>query len=313
MTQTALRDRVGLVVAGNTAPEAIDTIVAAEDAGVTQVWMTQGPVIDSLSIFAAAASRTKSVRLGTSIVPFYPRHPLVMAQQAITINDIAPGRLRLGIGPSHRPIIEGVYGLDLTAPMAYQREYVEVLRAALWEGNIDHHGRFFNVTFTEPRTTQVPILISALREGAFRLAGEVSDGAISWICPVPYLLKTGLPALKAGAESKQRTAPPLVAHVIIALNNDRSLGIEKGRQMLNYYKVLPFYANMFADAGFPVTDGNISDGLVDSLVITGNEAAITARIQELLSSGLDELIVTQLAVTDEADEQKRLMRLIGQL
>jgi len=86
---------------------------------------------DALTTFAAAAAKTSTIRLGTSIVPTYPRHPLILAQQALALYDIAPGRLRLGIGPSHRSIIEDTYGLQQRTPLAHLREYVEVLRAAL--------------------------------------------------------------------------------------------------------------------------------------------------------------------------------------
>src|SRR5947207_1775386 len=81
---------------------------------------------------------------------------------------------------------------------------------------VDYHGNYFNVNTSTPRTPRVPILISALREGAFRLAGEISDGAISWLCPVPYLLNKALPALHEGAEASKRPAPPLVAHILVA-------------------------------------------------------------------------------------------------
>ena len=105
-------------------------------------------------------------------MPTYPRHPLDLAQQALSLYDIAHGRLRLGIGPSHQAIIEGIYGLSQTTPLAHLREYVKVLRAALWEGKVDHHGQFFNVVVTLPRTTQTPVLISTLGKKAFQLAGE---------------------------------------------------------------------------------------------------------------------------------------------
>src|SRR5687768_3031527 len=124
----SVRDRVGLVVAGADSRQVVDRIIAAEAAGVPRVWMTQGAAApDTLSIFAAAAVRTTSIGLGTAIVPTYPRHPITLAQQALAIVDLAPGRLRLGVGPSHRPIIEGVYGLSLDAPMAHLREYVAIL------------------------------------------------------------------------------------------------------------------------------------------------------------------------------------------
>ena len=217
------RERVGLVVNGSNAAIAVKTIVAAEAAGVRQIWMAQPPVLpDVLTMFAAAATRTSTVRLGTSITPTYPRHPLVLAQQVLALNDLAPDRLRLGIGPSHRFIIEDIYGLQQKTPLAHLREYVEVLRAALWQGKVDHHGHFYNVIATLPRTSQIPILISTLGKLAFQLAGQIADGALTWVCPVPYLLHTGLPALRTSAAAVGRSPPPLVAHVLVAITEDRA-------------------------------------------------------------------------------------------
>ena len=254
------------------------------------------------------------MRLGTSIVQTYPRHPLVLAQQALALYDIAPGRLRLGIGPSARFIIEATYGLQQRTPLAHLREYVEVLRAALWEGKVDHHGHFYNVVVTLPRTSQIPVLISTLGKKAFQLAGQIADGALSWACPVPYLLHTGIPALHTSAAAAGRSAPPLVAHVPVVLNEDRHSVLSAGHRYLDFYAKFPFYANMFSDAGFQVTtDQTVPDALVDSLVISGNEATVTARFTELLAAGLDELNVALLPITDASDEQSRLMHLIGQL
>ena len=312
--QQSLRERIGLAIFGPDANAVVSSIVAAEAAGIQQIWMTQStPLPDTLTIFAAASMKTTHIRMGTSIVPTYPRHPLALSQQALTLGDLAPNRLRLGVGPSHRPIIEGVYGLPMPSPLENLREYVSVLRATLWEGNVDFHGRFYNVKSTFPRTPRTPILISALREGAFHLAGEISDGAISWVCPVPYLLDKALPALRAGAEKSGRTAPPLVAHIPVALSQDRQAVIAASRKQLGRYGRLPFYASMFADAGFPVSDGNMSDALFDSLVVSGDEATVTSRLAELLSKGLDELLVMPITVANAEDEQTRLARLIGQM
>ncbi len=258
--------------------------------------------------------------MGTAIIPIYLRHPLALAQQALAIDDIAPGRFRLGIGPSHRPLIEGVYGLSQSTPLAYMREYLQVLRASLWEGKVNHHGHFFNVVVASmSRTAKIPLLISTLGEKAFLLAGEISDGALSWLCPVQYLLKTGLPALRKAAvsSSSSRSEPPLVAHVLVALSQDGPLILEKGHEMLGYYAKLPFYAKMFTDAGFPITtDGNetiVPDALVNSLVISGSESTVASRFKELLDAGLGELMVTIVPIADPRDEQTRLMHLIGRL
>ncbi|MFL5628725.1 MAG: LLM class flavin-dependent oxidoreductase [Ktedonobacteraceae bacterium] len=314
-SHSSARARIGLAIEKREAMAAISAIADAEAAGVEQVWMTQSPpTLDTLTLFAAAATRTKHIRMGTSIVPTYPRHPLVLAQQALTVSDLAPGRLRLGVGPSHRPSIEGVYGLQQTAPLAHLSEYVAVLRAALWEGRVDYHGNYFNVTATLPRTASIPILISALREGAFHLAGEIADGAISWLCPVPYLLNKALPALRAGARARGRPTPPLVAHILVALNEDEKVAQDAARKRIQYYTALPFYARMFADAGFPVTpDGTGLEALARSLVVYGNEAAIARQLTELLAQGLDELLVLLVPVQDASHELGQLVRLIGSM
>jgi alkanesulfonate monooxygenase SsuD/methylene tetrahydromethanopterin reductase-like flavin-dependent oxidoreductase (luciferase family) len=217
-----------------------------------------------------------------------------MAQQALAIHDLAPGRQRLGISPSPRPIIEGSYGLPMPSPLAYLREYVGVLRDLLGKGSIEHHGTFFNITATS-RTAPVPLLVSALGQTAFHLAGEISDGALSWVCPVPYLLKEALPSLRAGAAAQSRPAPPLVAHVVVALSTDEAAVQAQARQFLSRYTKLPFYAHMFEQAGLPVTaDGAGLDGLVKELVIAGDETTVRERLAGLLTEGLDELLVHPL-------------------
>lgn len=309
------RERVGLAVARLDTATLVQTIIAAEAAGVRQVWSTQSPLqADTLTAFAAAAVQTSAVRLGTAIVPTYPRHPLTMASQALALNDLAPGRLRLGIGSSHRPIIEGTYGMQMSKPLEHLREYVQVVRAALWTGRVDYQGEYFQVKATLPRTAPVPILTSVLRERAFELAGEIADGALSWLCPVPYLLKTGLPALRASARRQGRPAPPLVAHVLVAISDDRPAVLQATRVQIQSYGRLPFYASMFADAGHPVgPQGTMPDDLIESLVISGSAATIADRLRELLASGLDELLAMLVPVQQAESEMPQLMRLLGQL
>ncbi len=224
------RERVGLAVARLPTTTLVKTIVAAEEAGVRQLWSTQSPLHpDTLTVFAAAAVQTSAIRLGSAIIPTYPRHPLTMSAQALALSDLAPGRLRLGLGSSHKPTIEGIYGIALVEPLEYLREYVEIVRAALWDGKVDHQGRFFTVKGTLPSTAPLPVLTSVLREHAFLLAGEISDGALSWLCPVPYLLQRGLPALRAGAQLQRRPTPPLIAHVLAAISEDRPAVIQATR------------------------------------------------------------------------------------
>jgi F420-dependent oxidoreductase-like protein len=308
------RERIGVSVGAPDVQTLLRTIDEAEAAGVIQLWMTQNPTsLDTLTVFAAAFTRTQRVRLGTSIVPTYPRHPLALAQQAATVNALGPGRLRLGVGTSHRPSIEGTYGLPMVTPLAHLREYVGVLRAVLWMGEVDHEGQFFTARAKLNQTPRLPILIAALGEQAYRLAGEVSDGAISWNSPPSYLRDVALPALRVGAASAGRQIPPLVAHIWVALSDDKEAVVTTAKQTLAGSGRLPFYANMFAAAGYPLEGGVVSDALVEQLVVHGAEDTVAQRLTELLDSGLDELLLTVVPAGDVVVAQMRLFQLIARL
>ena len=279
-------------------------------------WTTQGGLApDALVMLAVAASQTDHIGLGTAVVPTYPRHPTALASQAMVVSRLAGDRFRLGIGPSHRPTMEDLFGLPMSRPLQHLREYLTVLRALLWQGSADFDGVHFKVHarlppgVTPPRT---PLLISALRTGAFRLAGELADGAISWMCPVPYLLTAARPALQEGARAAGRAAPTLIGHVPVALHEDRARTRAAARQQFSTYGRLPFYAGMFRDAGYPVgEDGALPDTLLDELVVSGSEATVLERLQAVQASGVDELIVTPLAVADAEAEERALLRLLG--
>jgi F420-dependent oxidoreductase-like protein len=313
-----IQERVGLNVDGANAAAAVNTIVAAENAGVRQIWMTQPPNFpDVLTTIAAAAAKTSSINLGTSIVPTYPRHPLVLAQQALAVHDLAPGRLRLGIGPSHSVVIENIYGLQHSKPLAHLHEYADVLRTALWDGKVSHHGDFYNVEAALVRAAQIPVLISTLGKMAFQLAGLIADGALTWVCPIQYLLQTGLPALRSSAAAVGRSAPTLVAHIPVVLSEDRASILSAGHRHLDFYAKITFYANMFSNAGFQITsDQKVPDTLIDNLVVSGNETTIAARFTELLGTGISELMISLLPITGAGEDEKQqaqLMHMIGRL
>lgn len=308
--------RAGLVIRRPNPVATLAAIKAAEERGVPAVWSTVGGVApDAVTLFAAAAVQTTQITLGTSIVPTYPRHPAMLASQAIAVAGLAPGRFRLGVGPSHRPTIEGAFGLPMGKPLDHLREYVTVLRDLLWTGRTDFAGTYFTVHLEVPASItppRVPIMISALRSNAFRLAGEVADGAISWICPVPYLIGTALPAMRAGAGAANRPVPPLVGHVPVAMSTDRQEVREATRAQFAIYGRLPFYAGMFADAGFPVGDGGaLSDALLDSLVVAGEPDTIQERLAEIQAAGVNELIVTVVPVRDAEAEEAALALLLA--
>src|SRR5207253_957553 len=191
--------RVGVAVGGDKVNDVLAAIERAEQLGLHAAWMTTGGArLDSITIFAAAALRTQHIKLGTSIVPTFPRHPLVMVQQAQVVAQLAPGRFRLGVGPSHRPTIEAM-GLPFTSPLGHLRKYLRILKALLQQGRADMDGTYYKAHETISEPLDLPVMASALQRGSFELCGEDADGAISWICPGTYLRDVALPAMRAGA------------------------------------------------------------------------------------------------------------------
>lgn len=287
-----------------------------DEAGVQTAWQTAGGTRpDSLTLMAAAAVTTNTIQMGTSIVPTYPRHPTVLSNQAKVIESLAPGRLRLGVGPSHRPMIERRLGIPMGKPLTHLREYVTVLRRLLREEDVDFHGEFLNVSLpASPSAVRIEseILVSALSENAFRLAGEIADGAISWVAPVPYLIDTALPALRDGAARANRAAPPIIAHVPVAVTSDRSKALEASGKMFGGYGSLPFYAKMFVAAGLPVgSDNRTSTEAIDELTVSGSPDAIRTQLEAILDKGIGELLVSHVPVDDEAAERRELGRILA--
>lgn len=313
----SLGERVGISVQPADPATLVANIVEIEDAGVDHVWVAFGPLgyPDVLTTLAAAAARTSHLKLGTSIVQITSRHPVLMAQQVLSLTSLAPGRLRLGIGGTGLPqMAKSIYGIEMDAPLAYLREYIQVLRPLLEQGEIHHQGRYFTVDASLQGSSQVPLFVSALGVGAFRLAGEVADGALPFITPIPYMLNTALPALSAGAAAAARPRPPVVAHVPVAFTEDRATALQAGRQALSIYPTLPAYRKMFIAAGFTEQDTHpISERLIESLVVFGNEGKIKDRVLELLATDIDALALSLVPVSDVAQEGVRLARLVGRL
>jgi alkanesulfonate monooxygenase SsuD/methylene tetrahydromethanopterin reductase-like flavin-dependent oxidoreductase (luciferase family) len=311
----SLRERVGLSVVPTNPATLIATLVEIEEAGVDHIWVGSPPWNpDLLTTLAAAAMRTTRLKLGTAIVQIFSHHPVQLAQQALSLNALAPGRLRLGIGTSSPVFAKSVYGVEMESPLSYLREYAQVLRPLLQQGEIHHQGRYFTTDVSLQTSSQIPLFIAALGPGAFRLAGEVADGALPVMCPIPYLLKTALPAMSAGATAAGQERPLIVAWVPIAFTKDRATALQVGRQAMSIYPTRSVYRKMFVAAGFSQQEiDTVSDSFIESLLVFGDESKIRDHLLELLSMGIDELTIGLFPVSDAAQEVSHLARLIGQL
>lgn len=310
----SLSDRIGFSIGGSNIAALLTTIQQAEQAGVRQIWMTQGPTsLDALTVYAAAMMQTQSIRLGTSIVPTYPRHPLALMQHAYTVDALSPGRLRLGVGTSHRPVIERTYGDPMPRPLSHLKSYVSVLHQASHHGVVDWHDEWFTARAQWPQAPRIPVLVATLGESAYHQAGMISDGAISWNTPLSFLHNTALPALAAGATAANRPRPPLIAHAWVSLHPDADAVIAATLDTVSGYARLPFYANMFASAGYAVHDGVVDPALAQALVMHGDESAIRDRLAQFFASGIDEVLLTVVNIGDVHDGQRRLFEMVGRM
>src|SRR5213593_3258960 len=171
-----------------------------EALGYDSAWVTHGLGRDSFVVLAAYGAATSRLGLGNGVVPVYPRHPVAMAQAALTLSELTGGRFRLGIGVSHRTTMEASLGLTLREPLAVTREYVAVLRGALG-GATAFEGRHYKVNWSlaiPERPPAPPIYLAALSRKMLELAGEIADGVVLWLCSPGYVRDVAVPALARG-------------------------------------------------------------------------------------------------------------------
>src|ERR1700712_1785969 len=193
----------------------------AEELGFATGWVPHIPwSLDGLTALALAGQVTNRIELGTAVMPTYPRHPLAMAQQAMSTQAATDGRLVLGIGPSHPVVIESMHGLEDSRPAHHTREYVEVLRSAFsGSGHVEHQGEFFAFSsmLTVPGSTPAPIMIAALAPKMLQLAGELTDGTITYWANERAIGEHIVPGITAAAEGAARPAPRVVVGLPVAV------------------------------------------------------------------------------------------------
>jgi len=298
------------------APATVRAVIQAERSGIDAVWLPAVPMaFDPLTLLGTIAACTNRIVVGTGIVPTYPRHPATLVSQVLAIAPFARDRLRIGLGSSHPFIIEGMLGLPFHPPLAHLREYVGVVRGLLEAGQLDFSGKYFRVRAAlAAAPVRVPLAISALRARMFRLAGEISDGALSAWCPIPYLLGTALPELARGARAAGRPRPPLVANVPIVWSSDGAAVRAAGRAALGPYLVAPAYAEMFQAAGFAIPESLVPpDALIDALFVWGTPAQIADRLRAIRRAGVDELMITLHPASDPDKELALAFHTLGGL
>lgn len=235
---------IGTEPIGTPAEPAIlaEQAAAAESAGFPAAWCVHfSRGVDSLSALLAAGKRTSSIDLGVGVVPVYPRHPVALAQQAATVQALVGGRLTLGVGVSHRPVIEQMHGLPYAKPAAYMREYLSVLRPMLHEGSAVFEGEFFRVEaeFAVPGTSPVSVLVGGLSPNMVRAAGEVGDGVVTWLAGRRTLDSQIVPGVQQAARDADRPPARVVAALPVAVADDVGAARETANATFARYGGLP--------------------------------------------------------------------------
>ena len=284
------------ITPGREFADAAELVRRAEALGYESVWVTHGLGRDSFLVLAAYGAATTRLGLGNGVVPIYPRHPVAMAQAALTLAELTGGRFTLGIGVSHRETMATMFGLELKDPLGVMREYVAVLRGALGDG-ASFEGEHFTARWSlaiPARPAPPRIYLAALSRKMLELAGEIADGAILWLCPPAYVRDVAVPALERGRARAGKTLDgfDVVAAVPLAVTDDPAGARAAFRGELARYLVLPFYRAMLEASGLGDgvrafdRDGTVPDSFADALGAVGDAAAARAYVAAYRRAGI---------------------------
>src|SRR3954451_6168756 len=242
------------ISAGRSLDGALKRVRRADGLGFDSVYTTHVAGRDSLALLMAYASVSERARLGTGVVPIFSRTPVTMAQAAATIDELSGGRMVLGLGVSHQVTVENWYGAKIEKPVSQMREYVAIVRAIL-RSEAPPEGEFFKTKFQcmgyEPRP-DLPIYVAALSPNMLRLAGEIADGVMLWLCNPEYIRDVVVPTVREGRERAGKTLEgfDILPAVTVALTDDPDAARAAMRQELVTYASLPFYRAMLERSGF---------------------------------------------------------------
>jgi alkanesulfonate monooxygenase SsuD/methylene tetrahydromethanopterin reductase-like flavin-dependent oxidoreductase (luciferase family) len=269
------------ISAGRSLDDAIARAKRADELGFDSVYTTHIAARDSLIVLTAYAAATERVRVGTGVLPIFSRTPVATAQSAATIDEYSGGRMVLGLGVSHQVTVENWFDAEISKPVSQMREYAEIVRAIL-RGDEPPAGAFFKTQFAfmgYPPRPELPIYVAALSPNMLRLAGEIGDGVMLWLCSPEYIREVVIPEVSKGRErgGKSLDGFDVVAAVPAALTDDRDAVLETMRGDLVTYMSLPFYRAMLERSGFEEEIAAFDEGMAAGDVERA-KAAISERM-----------------------------------
>lgn len=303
---------------GRSLGSALDRVRLAEQLGYHSAFTTHLAGRDSLTVLGAYANVTETIKLGTGVLPIYSRTPVATAQQAVTIDEMAGGRLTLGIGVSHRVTVENWYGAEIGKPVSEMRDYVAILRAILAGEDPPESETWmtrFHFLGMQPRA-DMPIYLAGLSPKMLELAGEVADGVVLWLCNPDYIRDFVVPHVQAGRERAGKSVDgfDIVAAVPTAVTDEVDGARATLRADLAPYFLLPFYRKMIERSGYEADvklfdeamergDGSaatiaISDGFLENLAAIGPPDIAAAAVERYRDAGATSPCIGAVPGTD---------------
>ena len=289
--------RIGLFLVDPREASEIDTLVDriadAEARGFRSAWLANIRGLDALTALASAGRQTREIELGTFVVPTYPRHPSALAQQALTVQAAAQGRLTLGIGLSHRVSMETALGFDWSHPIRHMREYLTCLRPLLAGEEVSYAGEEFRLNgyqLTVPGAAPPPILVAALGPQMLQLTGRLADGTAIWMGGPRYIADHVRPAITRAAEEAGRPAPRIVAGLPVCVTDRAEVVRQRAASAYERYGQLPSYR--------AILDREGAAGPADVALI-GREDEVTEGLHKLATAGATDLAAAIFAPRGE--------------
>jgi F420-dependent oxidoreductase-like protein len=281
------------MIRGMTIDEIIENVQRDREAGYVSAWLTDAAGMEPLTTLAVLGRAVPDVELGTAVVRTLPRHPMVMAQQAMTVNAIVGGRLALGIGPSHRPAVENGWGLSFDRPIARMRDYLSVLAALVHDGSVAYDGQTLSAHggLHIDNGGDFPILVAALGPQMLRLAGAMADGTVTFMVGPKTLREFTCPTILEAAARAGRPSPRVVALLSVCVTANVEAITQRAEQAAARSVAMPSYAAMLEREGGPP-------------LVAGTEAEVRETLGRLEEAGVTDLVPVRVARRGSDDEQR---------
>jgi F420-dependent oxidoreductase-like protein len=298
--------------ATTTASNAVDAVVEqarqAADAGLRSAWFGQRFDYDSIALAGIVGREVPGIAVGTSAVPIFARHPILVASQAQTTQAATHGRYTLGLALGAKAFVEPVFGVDHDRPITRLREFLIALRAVLADGGVDFHGQTLTAVTPMPATLAgaqppPPLLVAAMGPQALRVTGEYADGTLPFLASPKVLAEHIVPAISAAASNAGRPAPRIVAVVPGVVTDDIDAAREVAVQQTAFYDRVPSYRRVIELGGA---------SRAADLVTIGDEETVAQTVRQYFDAGATEVVSTQTDLAGDAN-RLRTWRLLGQL